>query len=276
MTTPVTEPGPAEPTAPRTSVSADAYALQAQLDRLERHFAGLREQLRHAQRLASLGTMSAMLAHEFNNQFTPVMAYARQALDTGDVELMRKALEKTLDRIEILRQMSGRIVGMARNGESGPSRQLLRPLVEDALGCLCRDLAKDNITLNVQVDPELTVRANRTHLQQVLFNLILNARQAMLGRPGRLTIEAEPAGPDRVAVRVRDTGCGIKAEDLPRIFEPFFSTKCYADKPDKRGLGLGLTICKELVEEDGGELSVESRVGAGTTFTILLPGGEGA
>jgi len=220
--------------------------------------------------------MSAMIAHEFNNLFTPVMAYARQALDTGDVDLMKKALEKTLAHIPIIRGMCDRIVGMVKNGETGRSRHSLRKLVEDALGCLGRDPAKDNITVTIQVDPQLEVQVNGHQIQQVLLNLILNARQAMLGRRGRLTIDAEPDGAGKVAIHVRDSGCGIREEDLPRIFEPFFSTKQYADKPDKRGLGLGLTICRDIVEEHGGELTVESKLGQGTTVTLTGPAAEGA
>jgi len=96
----------------------------------------------------------------------------------------------------------------------------------------------------------------------------------MLGRRGSLTIDAEPVAGGRVAVHVRDSGCGIREEDLPRIFEPFFSTKQYADRPDKRGLGLGLTICRDIVEEHGGELTVESKLGEGTTFTLTVPAAE--
>lgn len=253
------------------SVSTDADILQTQLDELEMQFIGMRDQLRHAQKLASLGTMSAMLAHEFNNLFTPVMAYAQQALETGDAGLTKKALEKTLTHTQIMRQMCDRLVGMVKNGETGRSRYTVRKLVDDSLGCLCRDPAKDNISVNIQIDPELAVRVNGHQIQQVLFNLIQNARQAMLGRKGRLTLDAAPGSEDKVVIHVRDTGCGIKPENLARVFEPFFSTKQYAEKADQRGLGLGLAISREMVEENGGTLDVESQVGVGTTFTLTLP-----
>lgn len=234
----------------------------------------MRDQLRRAQRLASVGTMSAMLAHEFNNLFTPVVAYASHALQTGDVDMMKKALDKTLKHVAIIRGMCDRIVGLVKNGESGASSYPVRKLVDDALGCLGRDLSKDNIVVNIQVDPALAVRVNGHQIQQILYNLILNARQAMLGRHGRLTIDAEPVGADQTAVHVRDTGCGIAPENIDRIFEPFFSTKENADRPDQRGLGLGLAICRDLAEEQGGELTVESEVGVGTTFTLTLPRAE--
>lgn len=257
-----------------TSVAADAHLLQTQFDRLEHQFLTLRDQLRHTQKLASLGTMSAMLAHEFNNLFTPIMAYAQAALDGNDVELMKKALQKTLTNTQIMRNMSDRLVGLVKNGETGTSRYPVLKLVEDSLGCLCRDMTKDNITVAVQIDAELSVRVNGHQMQQVLYNLILNARQAMLGRKGRLAIDAEPTGTGFVAVHVRDTGCGITEENMGHIFDAFFSTKQNAAKPDQRGLGLGLAICRDLVEENGGQIAVESRVGAGTTFTITLPAAE--
>lgn len=249
----------------------DAFALQVELERLEQHFAHLRLQLRQTQKLASIGTTAAMLAHEFNNLFTPVVAYASHALQENDVELMRKTLEKMLQRIETMGAMSDRLVGMAKQPDGVIKAIGLLDLIENAVSCLGRDLQKDNITLTLQIDPELKVRANENQLLQVVFNLIINARQAMLGRRGRLTIDAHRPDEDHVVLNVRDSGCGIPPENLERIFEPFFSTKQHADKPDRRGLGLGLTICRDIIEELDGTITVESEVNAGTTFTITLP-----
>jgi len=257
-----------------STLAKDAYALQAQVDELARQFEKMQAQLRQAQKLASLGTTAAMIAHEFNNLFTPVVAYAQQALDTADVELMKTALAKTLDRTNAMRQMADRVIGLARQPAGGIRSVNVRQLAENAVGCLCRDLGKDNIALNIQIDPGLTVRANENQLLQVMFNLAVNARQAMLGRRGRLTIDATLAGEDAVEINVRDTGCGIAPENLARIFEPFFSTKQDADKPDRRGLGLGLAISHGIIEDLGGTISVISEVGVGTTFTIHLPKGE--
>jgi len=234
----------------------------------------MQEQLRQSQKLASLGTTAAMIAHEFNNLFTPVVAYAQQALDTGDVELMKTALGKTLDRTNAMRQMADRVIGLARQPAGGVRAINVRQLAENAVGCLCRDPAKDNITVNLQIDPHLAVRANENQLLQVMFNLVVNARQAMLGRRGRLTIDAAPAGEEHVEINVRDTGCGISPENMSHIFEPFFSTKHDADKPDRRGLGLGLSISRGIIEDLGGTITVSSEVNVGTTFTITLPKGD--
>lgn len=262
--------GPAELT-----LSTQAEELQGHLDRLAGEFDSMKRQLRQSQKLASLGTNAAIIAHEFNNLFTPVVAYAQHALDTGDVELMRKALTKTLERAATMRNMSDRLIGMAKTSDAGVKAVQVLSVVQSALECLGRDPAKDNLTVNIQIDPTLAVRAEESGLTQVLFNLVINARQAMLGRGrGRLTVDASPTHDGHVEINVRDTGCGITPENLTRIFEPFFSTKTHTDKPDRRGLGLGLSISRDIIEELGGTITVASEVNAGTTFTIRLSQAE--
>lgn len=255
------------------TLAADTYQLQVQLDRLADEFDRLKQQLRQSQKLASIGTTAAMIAHEFNNLFTPVVAYAGHALESGDVDLMRKALTKTIEQVEVMHTMADRVIGLAKQPNSGAKAVPLLKLAESSIACLCRDPKKDNIGVNLQIDPDLKVRANENHLMQVLFNLVINARQAMLGRHGRLTIDAapHPDDPERVRINVRDTGHGIPPEDLARIFEPFFSTKTNATKPDQKGLGLGLSICRDIIEELDGTIEVHSKPNVGTTFTITLP-----
>ena len=279
-----TPPVPSDGPAPRARVlparqvprlpgnlPTDALTLQVQLDRMEQHFEQLQAQLRQSQKLASIGTTAAMLAHEFNNLFTPVLAYAQHALDTQDTEMMNKALTKTLERVGTMRDMCDRLIGLAKPPDGAIKGINLIALARSAVGCLGRELDKDSITLNLQIDPNLNVRANENQLLQVLFNLVINARQAMLPKPGRLTIDAAPTGDGQVAVNIRDTGCGITEANLGCIFDPFFSTKQRADRPDQRGLGLGLTICRDIIEELGGQIAVASELGAGTTFTLTLP-----
>lgn len=262
-------PGPVGFDDPIT-LTTHADRLQTEFDNLVTRIEQLQAQVRQAQKLASLGATAAMIAHEFNNLFTPIVAYARHALDTSDVPLMKKALEKTLTQVETMRNMSDRVIGLAKQGDAAIRAVNVAKIAGNAVECLCRDLGKDNITVQTQIDPTLEVRANESSLLQVMFNLVINARQAMLGRRGRLTIDAS-AREGRVDLSVRDTGCGIPPENLHRIFEPFFSTKTNADKPDRRGLGLGLAICREMIEELDGTIQVTSEVGVGTTFTINLP-----
>ncbi len=258
----------------RSDAAATDYDVQAHARRLEEQLHELNTQLRQAQKLASIGTVAAMLAHECNNLLTPMIGYARYAIDRDDVELMREALPKILRRAETLGEMAERILGLAVERDKAPAPVELKHVVEEAVGCLGRDLSRDKIQLNIQIDSELKVQANGRQLEQVLFNLILNARQAMLGRPGRLTIDAAPDGQGRVCLHVRDTGPGIPPDSAAHVFEPFFTTKRSADRPDKRGLGLGLAVSKDIIEENNGTIEVASTSKSGTTFRIALPAAD--
>lgn len=245
--------------------------VEEHFQRLAEQVDSLRKQLREAQRLASLGTMSAMIAHEFNNLMTPVISYAQYALEKNDETLMRRAVEKALQQGKRASQMCDRILGLASQQHLGPGPVEVGPLVSETISSLGRDLGKDSIQVKLTIPEGLRVRANGGQLQQVLFNLVLNARQAMLGRPGTLSVVAEPMEANRVAIRVKDSGCGIKPDDMQKIWEPFFTTRRQGDRPDQRGIGLGLTICKDIIEDLEGTIEVESQPGAGTTFTITLP-----
>lgn len=256
----------AEPSTPAISAAPEVPGGRALTE-----VQSLKSQLRQAQKLASLGTAAAMLAHEYNNLFAPVVSYAQYALDRNDVELMRKTLNMILRHSDAVQSMSQRILGLARWEAPVLEAVDVKAVVEDAVGCLGRDLTKDNISLTIEIDPNLRVRGHRNQLQQVLFNMVLNARQAVIGSSGRLKISATPISDDAVAIHVRDNGKGIAPAHLQDIFSPFFSTKQNEDRRERRGLGLGLAICKDIIEEHGGSIAVDSIEGSGTTFTITLP-----
>ncbi len=244
--------------------------LAAHLDGLESRLLLLQHQVEQLQRLASLGTVAAMLAHEFNNTLTPIISYCQYALQQDDTELMRTAVDKSLKNGQRLTTLCRRVLGMAVDDQMGPTDTPILPLVQDAMECLGRDLEKDNITLVVNVPEDLRARATAGSLQQVLFNLVINARQAMLDRPGTLRISARLTDDGKVIIEVADTGPGIKREHLDKIFEPFFTTKQHEGRPDRGGIGLGLHICRQLMEEQDGAIDVATQPGAGTTFTLTL------
>ena len=246
--------------------------VEQQLDGLERHLTQLQRQIEQLQRLAALGTMSAMLAHEFNNLLTPIISYCQYAMQRPEPDLMRTAVEKTLKNSQRLSLLCQRVLGMAVDDQMGPVDTQVLPLVREAAEALGRDLGKDDITLTLDVPEDLKARVRASSLQQVLFNLVINARQAMLDRGGRLTITARPAEAGRVMIEVADTGPGIKPEHLERIFEPFFTTRQHEGRPDRRGIGLGLHICRQLLEEQGGSIVVTSKYGEGAKFTLTVPG----
>lgn len=243
--------------------------MQAQLDQL-------REQLTESQRLATIGTIAAVIAHEFNNILTPVVSYSQFALQSAqsevpDQQLIIKALTKSFQGSTKAGQICSSMLGLAR-GEVTFGVVSIQQLVDETLSVLARDPAKDGIALRVQVQPGLTVEGDIVQLEQVLLNLLINARHAMLGKGGSITIKAQQLDDaDEVRIQVIDTGPGIPDKVLPKIFQPFFTTKGTARKGEARGSGLGLAICKEIVEHHHGRIQVQSEMGKGTTFSIFLP-----
>ncbi|MCP4247650.1 MAG: hypothetical protein GY778_11425 [bacterium] len=248
--------------------------LRTHIARLEEQFDELRRQVRQVQQLASLGTAAAMLAHEYNNLVTPAVGYAQYALDTDEPELMRKALTMTLRQTSIITAMADRILGLAVQEPQSFASVNLRQMVDEAVACMARDPAKDGIVLRVNIDDKLTVRADEKQLLQVFFNLLLNARQALTGHGGRLSVEAVARDDDRVEICLRDNGCGIPADKLDSIFEPFVTTKTGDSAGGAKGAGLGLAICRDIIDEHRGAITVQSQVGDGTTFTITLPAAD--
>lgn len=266
---------------PRTSpmhappLPAMDVALEDRLRELSAQFDLLRAQVRQAQQLASLGTAAAMLAHEVNNLLTPIRGYVEYAQTSGDVELMKKALAVTAKNVLILTGMSARILEIGAAKPRQPETILVRRVVDDALASLCRDLDKDGIELTVDVADTLTVHADPLQLQQVLFNLLLNAREAMAAaHGGRLTVTAS-CHDEFVHIEVRNSGDPIPPELLPHLFEPFQSSKPAQRDGRTRCGGLGLALCRDLIEENGGAITVTSRPGEPTVFTIRLPSSAG-
>ncbi|RJP35438.1 MAG: hypothetical protein C4547_09550 [Phycisphaerales bacterium] len=253
--------------------------VQQQFALLEARFRQLKAEVRQAMQLSALGTATAVWAHELNNLITPQISYAQVALrqDT-DVELMRKALRVALANGEAIKAMSERILGLsAQPAGAAPQHVGLRAATEEALECLGRDPSRDGIDVVFHIPDDLSVWADPHSLKQILFNLLLNAREAMASKHGgRLTVRARRQGDDRAMIDVSDTGGGIAPDRIPHIFEPFATSKVTKANGKVRFGGVGLSLSKQLVEECGGTIQVSSRVGEGTTFSIALPLGEPA
>jgi len=262
----------------RPLIDASPDALTSRIAEMQQQLDTLREQLTESQRLATIGTIAAVIAHEFNNLLTPIVSYSQYALssansDAPDMELVRKALGKAFQSSSKAGQICTSMLGLAR-GESTLGPVEVQRLVDETLSVLARDPQKDGIALRVQVQPGLTVVGDPVQLEQVLLNLLINARHAMLGRGGSITVKAgrgSGEGDADVRIQVIDTGPGIPEKLIPKIFQPFFTTKGTAKKGETRGTGLGLAICKEIVEHHKGRIEVTSEVGRGTTFSIYLP-----
>lgn len=244
---------------------SDPHALQRENELL-------RAQLREAQKLTALGELLGTTTHEFNNVLMSVINYAKMGIRHRDDETRDRALSKILSAGERAAKISNSILGMARNRSTKIEATPLPQLVDDTLVLLERELRKYRISLTTHYDeqvPEALINGNQ--IQQILLNLVTNARQAMQ-QGGMLTITvSHDRDHHTVDLMIRDTGSGIPSDQLPRIFDRFYTTKSGPDESGKGGTGLGLSACRDIIEAHRGRVRVESTPGKGTAFTIKLP-----
>ncbi len=229
-------------------------------------------ELDHSDRLATLGTLAAGVAHEINNILTPVLAYAQMAAShPDDQDLQAKAIEKTITGVEVATRIASSILGFAGHNDAPDAD--VADVVTQAINCIARDPNKDQTDLRLEIQPGTRVRMNPLSLQQVLINLVLNAQEAMRqhGRPGRLIIAAITRADGTIGIRVSDNGPGLPKDIAGRIFEPFVTGRKRQADSTRPGHGLGLSICRRLIEQAGGSITASSTTGQGTTFLIVLP-----
>jgi len=231
----------------------------------------LQQQLIEAQKLTALGELVGTTTHEFNNVLMTVLNYAKMGMRHRDQETRDKALEKILAAAERAARITNSVLGMARNRSNAMEPTNLQQLIDDSLVLLERELSKYRISLEKDFPTVPLVRANGNQIQQVLLNLLINARQAMPDG-GTITLRLQHHSQENmVAIIIRDAGTGIAQDKLQKIFDPFFSTKTGPDASGKGGTGLGLSSCRNIIDGHRGRIRVASTVGQGTQFTILLP-----
>jgi PAS domain S-box-containing protein len=233
----------------------------------------MQEQLAHANRVATMGQLTASIAHEIAQPIGAVYNRANAALnflnrDPPDLEEVREAISRIGDAAERAREIIGGIRDQVKKSPSRKDVFDLNRAIEEVLLLASNAITKDAIAVQAEFAKDLPLlHGDRVQLQQVALNLILNALEAMRStsdplRDLRISTEAKEAGD--VLVSVRDTGPGITSEHLERIFEPFFTTK-------PGGMGIGLSICRSIIEAHGGSLWAGANQPRGTTFQFTLP-----
>lgn len=230
-----------------------------------------REQLERLQRLSSVGAVSSSVAHEFNNILTAILNHAKMGTRSTDLDAARTSFEKILTSARRAARITTGVLALSR--QRGATREPTRlvPLVEEILAVLEKDLQKHQVRLEKRFEDDPSADVVAAQIEQVVMNLVINARQAMpSGGTIVLGIKAN-ASAGMAEISVKDTGVGIPADKLPRIFDPFFTTKNGPDDSGHGGSGLGLSVCREIIGRHDGRIRVESLVGKGTTFTIKLP-----
>lgn len=238
---------------------------------LQQQVALLKQELAHAQRLTALGELTGTITHEFNNVLMTIINYARLGMRHTDRQTRDKSFDKILASANRAARITNSILGFARNRSGGLEPTDLARLVDDTLVLLEREMAKYRVVVETRLEPMPPVMANTNQIQQVLLNLLINARQAM-PQGGRIWVQlTHDAAAETVELMVRDNGSGMTPETMRRIFEPFFTTKKGPDASGKGGTGLGLAMCHDIMEAHGGRIRVDSTPGKGTAITLKLP-----
>lgn len=230
----------------------------------------LRQQLLQAQRLSSVGELASSIAHEFNNILTTITNSAKLGMRNPDPAEKQLAFERIARAGQRAAAIASGMLGYARKSGTHRQRCDLSRLVEEVLVLTEKDLGKNRVQVEAKYTDRPVVWAVPGQVEQILVNLVINARQAM-PNGGRLRVEVRDSPAAETAeVRVSDTGVGIQPEQLRQIFEPFFTTKV-PDEHGRGGTGLGLSVCRQIIEHHHGRIRVESVVGKGSTFTVKLP-----
>jgi signal transduction histidine kinase len=230
--------------------------------------AALRQQLLQAQRLSSVGELASSVAHEFNNILTTIINYAKMGARGAESKDQTQAFERILRGSQRAATIVHGMLGFARNNATRLEPTDLTKLVDEVLLLTEKDLSKHRIQVEKKFLARPVVQAVSGQIEQILLNLVINARQAMTNG-GRLKIIVSET-PETAEVSIADTGAGIAPEHLRQIFEPFFTTK-QPDAMGRGGTGLGLSVCRQIIEQHHGRIRVESIVGKGSTFTVKLP-----
>jgi two-component system nitrogen regulation sensor histidine kinase GlnL len=223
------------------------------------------QSMRRLDRLASLGLLSAGMAHEIKNSLVAVNTFVGRLLENGEDREFSETVRRELRRIDTL---VSQMLRFAAPGKNEFAAVHVHDLLDHSLRLIEHQIKGKSISLNRRyaAAPD-TVSGDEYQLQQAFMNLLFNAIEAM-GMNGVLTVSTDIAGEKpgerRLRIHIQDTGMGIPAENLPHLFEPFFTTK-------KNGTGLGLAICQRIVHEHDGDITAQSEIKKGATFSLSLP-----
>jgi PAS domain S-box-containing protein len=246
------------------AVAVENARLYEDLRRSYAELNAAQRQLIHSERLAALGELSAVVAHEVRNPlgviFNSLGSLRRLLNPTGDAKMLLEIVQEEADR---LNRIVGDLLDFARPSTPQLRAERLERVLDDAIGAAVAPAEGAGVTVERSVEPGLpSVPVDARMVRQAVLNVALNAVQAM-PRGGRIVLEAR-AVDGAVEVAISDTGPGIPDDHLPRIFEPFFTTKA-------TGTGLGLAVVRRIMEGHGGDVQVESRPGEGTRVRLRFP-----
>jgi PAS domain S-box-containing protein len=232
-----------------------------------------RADLAHATRVTTLGELTASIAHEVNQPLAAIVANAEACLrwldrGTPNMDAARRSVEWVINDGNRAAEVIGRVRALAAKTSTDKSELDINEVINEVRTLMRRELSDHRVSLRMELGPvAMMVRADRVQLQQVIINLVMNGIEAMqpvTDRLRELVIRSQLNEANQVVVMVQDRGLGISADDADRLFSAFFTTK-------SNGLGLGLSICRSIIEGHGGRLSAFRNSGPGATFQFTLP-----
>jgi signal transduction histidine kinase len=246
-----------------------------ELQKKTEELAAMTQQLWQASKLATLGELAASVAHELNNPLATISLRLESLAEQLAVDEDKlRSVQIVADEVDRMGKLVGSLLEFSRRGHQQISTIVIGEEIEKSIELIEYYLRTRKIEVSKDFETRLpTVQADRQQLRQLFLNLLTNASDAMPDG-GKLVVRARNTrlenGPRAVRLEFADAGTGIAAAELEKIWEPFFTTK-----PEGKGTGLGLAICRRVVEEHQGTISIESRLGQGTTVIILLPATHG-
>ena len=244
-----------------------SHELERGLNRNRQALLETRRQLRLTERVAELGTLAASMAHEIGTPLNVIMGRAEYLLERTSDETIKKGLGTIVAQVDRVARLVKQLLSFARRSPPTLGPVNLSETVVSCLDAMQEQFGRHKITVLTDFDEVLPpIHGNHDQLIQVVLNLVLNAVHAMPDG-GHLTVKGNDHKENKqVRLSITDTGHGIPAELLPKIFHPFVTTK-----EQGQGTGLGLTVVHGIVQEHGGSITVDSVPGQGTTFTLLFP-----
>ena len=249
------------------SLAGSFNQMTAELQHRDQALHEAQAKLVQSEKMAAFGQLGAGIAHEVKNPLAGILASAQVSkMDVDPQTQVYKDLGLIEKETKRCKTIIDNLLKFARQEQAIKTTVRVNAVIEDAIAIVNHQLELNKVKLEMQLEPDLPpVHGNPNQLQQVFMNLMINAQQAMDGKSGSLTVSSRRAA-DNIEIVFADTGPGISEEARQKLFEPFFTTKSAG-----KGTGLGLSVSFGLIEDHGGEVTVESEVGQGATFIVSLP-----